>query len=69
MTWSDLRTKFDGLVEPVLGVQKTAVLHDLLKDFERPGSLQKTMTLLAGPSSSHGAVGSPINLQTIKSEA
>lgn len=55
MTWRDLRTKFDGLVEPILGAQKTAVLHDLLKDFERPGSLQKTMTLLAGPSSSTGA--------------
>jgi hypothetical protein len=40
MSWNDLRARSDGLVEPILGTQKTAALYDCLEDFERHGSLQ-----------------------------
>src|SRR5688572_15383603 len=48
MSDADFKTKFTGLVEPVLGKPRCAELHGLLGDFERPGSLRKVMQLLAG---------------------
>ena len=46
MSWDDLYTKFAGLVEPVLGADKSKELFACLRDFERPGSLSKATTLL-----------------------
>jgi 2-methylcitrate dehydratase PrpD len=48
MQWDDLRTKFQGLVEPILGRAKAEDLYGLLREFERPGTLAKVMALLAG---------------------
>ena len=48
MSWDDLRTKFEGLVEPVLGRAKTAELYGVLREFDRPGSLAKMTALVAG---------------------
>ena len=49
MSWEDLHTKFNGLVEPMLGLKKTAVLYELAREFEQPGSLQKISDLLKSP--------------------
>ena len=48
MTWDALRDKFEGLVEPVLGTQKTATLFTLGRNFLEPGSIGKIGELLAG---------------------
>jgi 2-methylcitrate dehydratase PrpD len=45
MGWDDLLTKFQGLVEPVLGAEKTEALYQVLRHFEKPGSLAKMMAL------------------------
>lgn len=49
MSWEDLHAKFEGLVEPMLGPQKTATLYELAREFEQPGSLRKISHLLKGP--------------------
>lgn len=46
MSWDDLYAKFEGLVEPVLGMDKTTALFDCLRHFDRPGSLATAMPLL-----------------------
>lgn len=46
MDWPDLRTKFDGLVEPELGPQRTEILFACLRNFDAPGSLDKMMAIL-----------------------
>jgi hypothetical protein len=46
MIWNDLYAKFEGLVEPVLGMDKTTALFDCLRHFDRPGSLATAMPLL-----------------------
>lgn len=46
MGWDDLLTKFQGLVEPVLGAKKTEELYQVLRNFDRPGSLAKMMPLV-----------------------
>jgi 2-methylcitrate dehydratase PrpD len=48
--WDDLRTKFDGLVEPLLGAPVAAELFETARAFGvRPGALARISTLLAGP--------------------
>ena len=47
MGWDDLLVKFQGLVEPVLGAKKTEELYQVLRNFDKPGSLAK-MTALVG---------------------
>jgi len=47
MTWDALREKFEGLVEPVLGAQRTATLFHLGRNFLEPGSIGKLSDLLA----------------------
>ena len=46
MSWDDLKVKFEGLVEPVLGTAKSAELYDAGRHFDRPGGLRKLMRLL-----------------------
>jgi len=46
MSDEDFRGKFAGLVEPVLGAQKTAEIYALLNGFERAGNFGKVMSLL-----------------------
>ena len=47
VSWDGLRDKFDGLVEPVLGVEKTRTLFELGRNFLQPGSIGKISELLA----------------------
>jgi len=47
MGWDDLRVKFEGLVEPMLGTSGTRRLYEIVHDFERPGSLASVLDLLA----------------------
>ena len=47
MHWDDLRVKFEGLVEPVIGAAKTNQLYETARHFERPGSIQSLSNLLA----------------------
>jgi 2-methylcitrate dehydratase PrpD len=47
LTWEAMREKFDGLVEPVLGAEKTATLFGLGRNFLQPGSIAKIGELLA----------------------
>lgn len=46
MDWDDLLTKFEGLVQPVLGVEKTQALYECIRAFETPGSLAKMTALV-----------------------
>jgi 2-methylcitrate dehydratase PrpD len=48
LTWDALREKFDGLIHPVLGVDKGAQLFELGRDFLKPGSIAKISDLLGG---------------------
>jgi 2-methylcitrate dehydratase PrpD len=48
VSWDALREKFEGLVEPVLGLEKCATLFDLGRNFLHPGSIAKISELLAG---------------------
>lgn len=48
LTWDDLRAKFEGLVEPVLGKEKTAALYAAGRAFGAPGSMATLSALLAG---------------------
>ncbi len=48
MSWDDLRAKFEGLVEPILGAQKTAELFETARRFDQSGSLATITALLAG---------------------
>jgi 2-methylcitrate dehydratase PrpD len=47
LSWDALREKFEGLVEPVLGKEKTATLYALGRNFLEPGSIGKIADLLA----------------------
>ena len=47
MSWDDLKGKFEGLVEPVLGAGKTAELYETARNFGEPGSLARLTGLLA----------------------
>lgn len=40
MSWADLRVKFEGLSEPVIGVTKTKTLFETAQNFEQPGSIR-----------------------------
>ena len=46
MSAEDFRAKFEGLVEPVLGMANTAQLYTLLNCFDEPGTFPKVMALL-----------------------
>jgi 2-methylcitrate dehydratase PrpD len=46
MGWDDLLTKFQGLVEPMMGKAKTEELHQVIRRFETPGSLAKFNALV-----------------------
>ena len=46
MDWDDLLTKFQGLVEPVLGEEKTRALYETVHNFETPGSLARMTELV-----------------------
>lgn len=46
MGWDDLLTKFQGLVEPMLGKAKTEKLHQVIRGFEKPGSLAEFSALV-----------------------
>ena len=48
MSWDDLRVKFDGLAEPVIGTDKAQTLFDTARNFEQPGSIARISALLAG---------------------
>ena len=48
MSWDDLRVKFEGLVEPVIGAAKAKTLFDTARHFEQPGSIARISALLAG---------------------
>lgn len=50
MSWGDLYTKFQALVEPILGIRKTETLYECLRNFDRPDSLQKVMSLVCARS-------------------
>ncbi|MCC7487332.1 MAG: MmgE/PrpD family protein [Burkholderiales bacterium] len=59
LTWDDLRVKFEGLVEPVLGAASAAAIYREVRDFERPGALQGLMGMLADrPGKARAAVSS-----------
>lgn len=46
MSWQELRTKFEGLVEPILGTGKTADLFVAASGFMRPGAFGRITELL-----------------------
>ena len=46
MSWDDLRVKFEGLVEPVLGAMKCRELFAAARSFGEPGSLNSLSKLL-----------------------
>lgn len=46
MNWTHLESKFLSLVEPVLGSAKAAEMFSILQDFERKGSLTRSLTLI-----------------------
>jgi 2-methylcitrate dehydratase PrpD len=48
MSDADFRDKFRGLVEPVLGSQKSEQPYAMLNQFRQPGSLRGIMDLLDG---------------------
>ena len=50
MSEADFRAKFEGLVEPVLGLPKTSELYALLDNFEHAGNFDKVMSLVADSS-------------------
>jgi 2-methylcitrate dehydratase PrpD len=46
MSWEDLRVKFEGLVEPVLGPAAAAELFETAREFGAPGSLARLTSML-----------------------
>jgi hypothetical protein len=46
--WDEIHAKFQGLVEPKLGKDKTAALFDAAREFGAPGSMAKLSALLEG---------------------
>ncbi len=48
MSEADIRDKFHGLVEPVLGPQKSRQLYARLNQFEQAGSIRTIMEMLEG---------------------
>ena len=47
LTWEQLREKFEGLAEPILGKEKCATLYELGRNFLQPGSIEKISAVLA----------------------
>ncbi|MFT6583634.1 MAG: 2-methylcitrate dehydratase PrpD [Alphaproteobacteria bacterium] len=45
LSWDDLKTKFDGMVQPVLG-DCTSALYDALRAIDEPDGLSETQTLI-----------------------
>ncbi|MBT5108140.1 MAG: MmgE/PrpD family protein [Rhodospirillaceae bacterium] len=45
LSWIDLKTKFDGMVEPVLG-DRTGALYDALRVIDEPGGLPEIQRLI-----------------------
>ncbi|HYC49284.1 MAG TPA: MmgE/PrpD family protein [Burkholderiales bacterium] len=62
LSWEDLKVKFEGLVEPVLGAAKAAELYRGAHDFERPGSLQRLMRMLENGARDFRAAAAPRTL-------
>lgn len=48
LSWDDLRAKFQGLVEPVVGKDRTEQLFQAARAFGAPGSMQRLSALLEG---------------------
>lgn len=48
MSAADFKDKFQGLVDPVLGAQKSAQLYGWLNEFEQPGTMRRIVALLEG---------------------
>ena len=48
LNWDDLHAKFQGLVQPVVGKEKTEQLFEAARSFGPPGSMQKLSALLQG---------------------
>ena len=44
---AQLREKFEGLAEPILGKEKCATLYELGRNFLQPGSIEKISAVLA----------------------
>jgi 2-methylcitrate dehydratase PrpD len=49
MGWDDLRVKFEGLTQPVLGVDKAQALYECIQAFDAPGSLETLTGLVRAP--------------------
>ncbi len=47
MDWDDMKAKFDGLAEPVLG-PKAETLYEALRTFEQPGRMAEALNLVSG---------------------
>ena len=45
LSWDDLKTKFDGMVQPILG-DRTSALYDALHAIDEPDGLSGIRTLL-----------------------
>mgnify|MGYP006222666779 FL=1 len=45
LSWDDLKTKFDGMVKPILG-DDTDGLFDALRSIEEPGGLSRIQALI-----------------------
>jgi 2-methylcitrate dehydratase PrpD len=48
LSWEDLHAKFQGLVRPVLGLNRTEELYQAARGFGPPGSMHKLSALLEG---------------------
>jgi 2-methylcitrate dehydratase PrpD len=46
MSWDDMRSKFDGLVTPVIGEARSGALYDALRRFDDAGALKEVTQLL-----------------------
>jgi len=46
LRWDDLKTKFEGLVEPVLGAERAAAIHDAVRGIESHGGLGRLLSLI-----------------------
>jgi 2-methylcitrate dehydratase PrpD len=48
LSWNDLKTKFEGLVEPVLGMGHAGAIYNAVRDFDSRGGLARLLSLI-GP--------------------
>jgi len=46
LRWDDLKTKFEGLVEPVLSAERAAAIHDAVRGIESHGGLGRLLSLI-----------------------